>query len=115
MLYRVTQVLSQAQLLDFISSNQKVEVDIEAFEPNATPEPQKIVPRAKRVSKVNSAILAAMKDGPASVPALKAALQEAHMSPGSLSTGLSQLQKSGEVKRVGEGFYGLANFKDAAE
>jgi hypothetical protein len=64
--------------------------------------------RAKRVSKVNATILNALQNGSKSVGDLKQALAEAHLSPGSISTGLSQLQKAQQVERLGSGLYGLA-------
>lgn len=70
--------------------------------------------RSKRGSKVNTAILKAMNDAPASIAALKAALSQAGMAPSSLSTGLATLTKLGQVERVGEGLYGL-KVKLAAE
>jgi predicted Rossmann fold nucleotide-binding protein DprA/Smf involved in DNA uptake len=73
--------------------------------------------RAKRVSKVNTAIENALQSGPKSARDLKQALEEAHLSPGSVSTGLAQLQKSGQVERLGGGLYGLAGagYQAAAE
>lgn len=80
----------------------------------------KIIPSAsrkarkgKRGSKVNTAILNALSNGPASIQDMKAALSQAGMAPSSLSTGLAMLTKSGQIERVGEGLYGLKVMKAA--
>jgi hypothetical protein len=73
-------------------------------------------PRAPRVSKVNTAIINALRSGDKGVKELKQALEDARLSPGSLSTGLAQLQKAAQVERLGGGLYGLRNdVKEAAE
>jgi predicted Rossmann fold nucleotide-binding protein DprA/Smf involved in DNA uptake len=88
----------------------------EAAPPKEAPKPARAT-RAKRVSKVNTAIENALQTGPKSARDLKQALEDAHLSPGSVSTGLAQLQKSGQVERLGGGLYGLAggHFQTAAE
>jgi predicted Rossmann fold nucleotide-binding protein DprA/Smf involved in DNA uptake len=85
--------------------------------PRAAPAAAPVRTRAKRVSKVNTAIENALQSGPKSARDLKQALEEAHLSPGSVSTGLAQLQKSGQVERLGGGLYGLAGagYQAAAE
>jgi predicted Rossmann fold nucleotide-binding protein DprA/Smf involved in DNA uptake len=85
--------------------------------PRAAPVAAPVRTRAKRVSKVNTAIENALQSGPKSARDLKQALEEAHLSPGSVSTGLAQLQKSGQVERLGGGLYGLAGagYQAAAE
>ena len=105
-LYRVTQILDQAGLIEFINSNRKVDVDIEAIDHGAPiAEP---AARPKRGSRVNEAILGALQKGPAPIPSLKAALVDAGMAAGSLSTGLAALQKEGKIKRNDDGLYELA-------
>jgi hypothetical protein len=70
-------------------------------------------PRQQRTSKVNQTILNALKDYDCTVKDLKEALEKANLSSGSLSTGLSILQKNGSVIRTGEGVYGLAERSQA--
>jgi predicted Rossmann fold nucleotide-binding protein DprA/Smf involved in DNA uptake len=94
----------------------KVVGSAEANEPpRAAPVAAPVRTRAKRVSKVNTAIENALQSGPKSARDLKQALEDAHLSPGSVSTGLAQLQKSGQVERLGGGLYGLAGYQAAAE
>jgi hypothetical protein len=64
--------------------------------------------RATRGSKVNTAILQALMQGPRTIKELKGALEGANLSPGSLSTGLAVLQRSKQVHRVEDGLYELA-------
>lgn len=56
-------------------------------------------PRGKRKSKVVETILSTLRIGEALPEALRGALASAGMAESSLSTGLSILQKSGEIKR----------------
>jgi hypothetical protein len=74
-------------------------------------------PKRVRSSKVNDTILATLgEQGEASAKDLKDALERASLSPGSLSTGLAALQKSGQIERVREGVYGIvSNHQQAAE
>lgn len=74
-------------------------------------------PKRVRSSKVNDTILATLgEQGEASAKDLKDALERANLSPGSLSTGLAALQKSGQIERVREGVYGIVgNHQQAAE
>jgi hypothetical protein len=67
-------------------------------------------PRGRKSSgsTVNTTVLAAMEFGPASILALKQALADAGKAPGSLSTALAALQKSGAIERAGPGQYQLA-------
>ena len=55
--------------------------------------------RSKRKSKVVDTILSTLQDGQASAAKLRSALAREGMSESSLSTGLSILQKSGQIKR----------------
>lgn len=107
MLYRVTQVLDQAALIEFLNSKGQVGIDIEAFDASTpAPIPPEPAPKArpKRGSKVNEAILNALRNHAfRSVPQLKEALVDAGMASGSLSTGLAQLQKEGLIMRNQEG------------
>ena len=57
--------------------------------------------RKLRGSKVNDIVLGRLKDGQAHKTDLQAALASANKAPGSLSTALSSLQKSGQVRRLG--------------
>lgn len=70
--------------------------------------------RGRRTSKVNTAILSALSDHSASIADMKAALTQAGLSAGSLSTGIAALTKSGQIERVGEGTYSLKT-QQAAE
>jgi hypothetical protein len=70
--------------------------------------PKKAPPPKVRFSKVNDAILEALKGGPTQVRALKEALEARHLSAGSLSTGIAALTKSGDIYRESEGVYALS-------
>jgi DNA-binding transcriptional ArsR family regulator len=72
------------------------------------------VRRGPRGSKVNDAILDALQNSTLTVRQLKEALERAGMSPGSLSTGIAALTKSGQIERVGEGTYALVGMQRAA-
>ena len=65
-------------------------------------------PRGKRKSKVVNTILDALQGGSAPAAELRAALAARGMSESSLSTGLSILQKSGQIKRDDDGAYYLS-------
>jgi predicted Rossmann fold nucleotide-binding protein DprA/Smf involved in DNA uptake len=67
-----------------------------------------------RSSKVNDTIIASLQTGPLSAKQLKQGLEDAGLAPGSLSTGLAALQKSGQIARVSEGVYGLVHAYEAA-
>lgn len=123
-LYAVTlKTDDRGQLADIIDgiAGKGVTVEISVivpFKPEpaakpSRPSPLERKPRKMRGSKVNQAILAEMVGGPASIPALKHALERAGMAPGSLSTGIAALTKSGQIERVGEGLYGLKTAKAA--
>jgi hypothetical protein len=73
--------------------------------------------RPLRGSKVNDTIIASLQSGPLSAKQLKQGLEDAGMSPGSLSTGLAALQKARVIERVGDGLYGLVDghYQAAAE
>ena len=73
--------------------------------PKAAPKLTGMIRRGPKRSKVNEAIRNAVSGGKASIAALKIALEEAGMSPASLSTGIAALTKSGEIERVGDGEY----------
>jgi hypothetical protein len=64
--------------------------------------------RPLRGSKVNKTILDRLAEGPQPVANLKAALVNAGLSAGSLSTGIAALLKSREILRTEDGAYGLA-------
>ena len=64
--------------------------------------------RKLRGSKVNNAILGKLREGRAHSADLRTALADAGLAPGSLSTGLALLQKAGQIKRLGDGVYELA-------
>ena len=66
------------------------------------------VVRTKRKSKVIEIILDMVGHGHASASDLRGALSRAGMSESSLSTGLSILQKSGQIKRGDNGEYYLS-------
>jgi hypothetical protein len=65
-------------------------------------------PRATRGSKVNDAILGALAEGTRTIKELKAALEKAGLSAGSISTGLAVLQKANRIERTTDGSYALA-------
>jgi predicted Rossmann fold nucleotide-binding protein DprA/Smf involved in DNA uptake len=103
-------LLDRVGLIDLIDSGQAANASI-------TPVPEenpisKSAPargtRALRGSKVNDTVRAALADGPRTVKQLKTALEEGGFAPGSLSTALMALQKSGEIGRTAEGIYQLA-------
>jgi predicted Rossmann fold nucleotide-binding protein DprA/Smf involved in DNA uptake len=124
--YRVSTIFTQQGLLEFLDHNLNINVTVQAMpeeqgatvERDARPAPDPIYTpervRAKRKSKVTSAILDSLEKGKGEVADLKAALEEAGMSAASLSTGLAILQKNGTVKRSQAGFYFIPE-KEAAE
>jgi hypothetical protein len=65
--------------------------------------------RRPRKSKINAALVGALKTGRGEVSELKKALVDAGLSAASLSTGLAALQKDGTVKRADNGNYYLAS------
>jgi hypothetical protein len=69
--------------------------------------------RAPRGSKVNDALINALADGPRDTKALKEALVKANLAAGSLSTGVAQLMKSGQIERSADGMYSLPTRKAA--
>ena len=96
------------QLVVTVEADQEAEAT--SGEPAAAPKARQL-----RGSKVNDTILAALHNSTLTVKQLKEALEQADLSPGSLSTGIAVLQKSGQIERVGEGLYALAGYKQAAE
>lgn len=111
--YTVTmQIADRDQFMHFIDNvgplagQLVVTVAADEHEMEPAPEPQKA--RQARGSKVNDAILAALENEPMPIKQLKEALESAGLSPGSLSTGIAALTKSGQIERVGDGVYALA-------
>ena len=101
------------QLVVTVEADQEAEAEAEAEAAPDEPAAPKV--RQLRGSKVNDTILAALHNSTLTVKQLKEALEQADLSPGSLSTGIAMLQKSGQIERVGEGLYALAGYKQAAE
>ena len=95
------------QLVVTVEASSSAEVELD--------EPAAPKARQLRGSKVNDTILAALHNSTLTVKQLKEALEQADLSPGSLSTGIAMLQKSGQIERVGEGLYALTGYKQAAE
>jgi len=105
--YNVTLRLSEKQFLSFLDATvaplpMTIEVARETTEGAPTPATKL---RGPRSSKVNDAILARLKEGPASAAPIKEALEKAGLSAGSFSTGIASLQKSGRIVRNGAGEY----------
>ena len=108
--YSITLKLTEKQLLAFVADlSEPLEMTVKAIAAQTPEEEQAPVKqrRGPRTSKVNDAIVAALKDGARQPNDLKEALQKAGLSPGSLSTGLAALQKSGQVNRDPNGGYFL--------
>jgi predicted Rossmann fold nucleotide-binding protein DprA/Smf involved in DNA uptake len=120
--YTVTlQLHDQKQFLHFMDTVGPVAgqllVTVAAEEQaDAAPEWHEKAPKARnlRGSKVNNTILDALQNSTLTVRQLKEALEHAGMSPGSLSTGIASLTKSGQIERVGEGTYALVGMQQAA-
>jgi predicted Rossmann fold nucleotide-binding protein DprA/Smf involved in DNA uptake len=98
------------QLLVTVTAEEQADAAPEWREP-ARHEPNR---RGPRGSKVNNTILDALQSSTLTVRQLKEALEHAGMSPGSLSTGIASLTKSGQIERVGEGTYALVGMQRAA-
>ncbi len=76
-------------------------------EPTKVAPTKAAAPRSMRGSKVNDTIMTTLGSGPQPVKVLKEALENADLSPGSLSTGIAALIKDGRIERVGDGVYGM--------
>jgi len=83
------------------------QIALTEFEPVRAAPQKAPAPRPMRGSKVNDTIMATLGAGPQPVKALKEALENANLSPGSLSTGIAALIKDGRIERVGDGVYGV--------
>ena len=110
--YKVTLILTADEYMDLAprlgSHSPKIEKVVESVAAKPTLDPEAMqAPRAKRKSKVVETILEALQDGEATPEALRGALASNGMSESSLSTGLSILQKSGQIKRGASGSYYL--------
>jgi hypothetical protein len=117
--YKVTLNLNKDQLVQFIDHSGLFQwptkiAPIPNKDEGETPKAPVKARRGPKGSKVNDTIRTALEYGPRQIKDLKSALEARGLSPGSLSTGLAQLQKSGEVERVGDGVYGL-KVAEAAE
>ena len=117
--YKVTLILTAEEFIEMIqhrlgpSNNLKVEKVVEKTdEPKLDPSAMS-APRGKRKSKVVITIIDTLKGGPRLPSELREALAARGMSESSLSTGLSILQKSGQIKRGDSGNYYLV--QEAAE
>jgi hypothetical protein len=119
--YTVTlRLLNREQFMNFVETIgpavERLVVTVQPDETGDTPMMQRAAarqatyktPRAARGSKVNDTVLAALQGGTKTTKELKSALEEAKLSPGSLSTGLAALQRSNQVTRIEDGLYGLA-------
>ena len=114
--YKVTLILTAEQFMDLVPhlgpiNGPKIEKLVdrtgpEQIDPSALRAPR--APRAKRKSKVIYTILHVLQGGPAPANQLRRALAERGMAESSLSTGLSILQKSGQIERDSDGAYYLA-------
>ena len=112
--YKVTLILTADDYMDLAprlgSHSPKIEKIVERTD-DAKPTLDRSAmraPRGKRKSKVVETILSVLQDGAAPANQLRRALAERGMSESSLSTGLSILQKSGQIKRDDDGAYYLA-------
>jgi predicted Rossmann fold nucleotide-binding protein DprA/Smf involved in DNA uptake len=117
--YQVTLALTKAEFIDFLDSSfGTMTVDVHVIKgptitTNEESKPAKTrKPLRVRKSKVNDTLMKALENGPQTPTQLKTALETAGLSPGSLSTGLSLLQKAGAVRRIADGIYEL---RQAAE
>jgi hypothetical protein len=108
--YRVTLEMGSTELVEFLENTNfpiqglKIEKALTLDDVHTMHPPR----RPLRGSKVNKTILDRLAEGPQPVSSLKAALVNAGLSAGSLSTGLAALLKSQEIKRTDDGAYGLA-------
>ena len=111
--YKVTLILTADDYMGLIphlgSVNPKIEKVVdkpEELDPSAMRGRGQVI-RTKRKSKVIDTILDALQGGSAPAAELRAALAARGMSESSLSTGLSILQKSGQIQRDVDGSYFL--------
>ena len=112
--YKVTLILTAESYMELApllgSHSPKIEKIIERTD-DAKPTLDRSAmsaPRGKRKSKVVETILETLGSRQANAAELRAALAREGMSESSLSTGLSILQKSGQIKRDDDGAYYLA-------
>jgi hypothetical protein len=118
--YKVTLNLTKDQLVQFIDHSgpfqwpTKIAPIQSRDESEAAPKAPVKARRGRKGSKVNDTIRSALQHGSQSIKELKNALEARGLSPGSLSTGLAQLQSAREVERVGDGVYAL-KVAEAAE
>jgi hypothetical protein len=118
--YKVTLILTAEEFMDLVPhlgliSSPKIEkvIDKTGLDTGVELDPSAMrgrgqVVRTKRKSKVIEIILDMVGHGHASASDLRGALSRAGMSESSLSTGLSILQKSGQIKRGDNGEYYLS-------
>ena len=114
--YKVTLILTADEFMDLLprlgSHSPKIEKVVdktggEELDPSAM-RGNRGAPRGPRKSKVIDTILNVLLNGAAPANQLRRALAERGMSESSLSTGLSILQKSGQIKRDDDGAYYLS-------
>ena len=111
-MYKVTISVTADQFMDILPHVSGLKIDVKKIDlfsdalAAKLPGPPKT--RTPRGSKVNRTILAALANGPQTTKQLKDALEAADLAPGSLSTGLAALQKSGEVSGHGSGIYAVS-------
>ena len=108
--YKVTLTLTADDYMDLAprlgSHSPKIEKIVESTGARLDPSAMS-APRGKRKSKVVDTILSTLKEGSAPASSLRSALATRGMSESSLSTGLSILQKSGQISRDTDGSYFL--------
>jgi hypothetical protein len=116
--YTITLTLTEEQFANFVKEPtvKNFSVDVVQWNEPARgaaaslfrePEKKPAPARKLRGSKVNTAIMTALANGPQTLKGLKESLEEAGLSPGSLSTGLAYLQKEKLVERVDSGTYAM--------
>ena len=109
--YKVTLILTADDYMDLAprlgSHGPKIEKVVESIGGAKLDQSAMRAPRGKRKSKVVETILSALQDGSAPASSLRGALAARGMAESSLSTGLSILQKSGQIERDPNGNYFL--------
>ena len=109
--YKVTLILTADDYMDLAprlgSHSPKIEKVVESIGGAKLDQSAMRAPRGKRKSKVVETILSALQDGSAPASSLRGALAARGMAESSLSTGLSILQKSGQIERDPNGNYFL--------
>lgn len=105
--YKVTITVSADEFMELLPHIGERKIDVKKIDLFQQSLPKAPAARVLRGSKVNDTVRAALANGPRTVKQLKAALEDAGLAAGSLSTALAALQRTSEVSRTADGIYQL--------